>query len=118
MLAGWLDRVLVPGVAYRLPTVGDLPEPLLRIRRLLVVNTTETAPAREESDFGDPLGDIWRRCVASYLGPGGEPTHVDRRVHPLVSAASVEQRVQWLDETEKCAAALVDDLARRRPPES
>ena len=33
ILAGWLDRVLVPGVAYQLPTAGAVPEPLLRVQQ-------------------------------------------------------------------------------------
>ena len=65
ILAGWLDRVLVPGVAYVLPSAGGLPEPLLRVRRLVVVNTTATPAAREAADIGDPLPDIWERCVGS-----------------------------------------------------
>ena len=40
MLKGWIDRVMVAGVAYELPPVANRIEPLLRnIRRLVVVTS-------------------------------------------------------------------------------
>jgi hypothetical protein len=42
MMAGWMDRMLARGVAYRLGSADEAPEPLL---------------------------GIWGRCVAEYL-PG------------------------------------------------
>lgn len=106
MVSGWLDRVLVPGVAYRLAVPGALPERLLRVRRLIVVNTTETPPAHVEVD---PLADIWGVCVASYLAPGDELDH-ERLVLADVTAAGHEQRVAWLDEVEAIVVAAVGSL--------
>lgn len=112
-ISGWLDRVLVPGVAYRLASPGALPRPLLRIRHLLIVNTTETPPVREESDMGDPLEDIWRRCVAAYLGPQGQEPRSDRLVLAEVTAVGQGQRVAWLDEI----GAAVEEVVRSLQPE-
>jgi len=111
ILAGWLDRVLVPGVAYVLPSAGGLSEPLLRVRRLVVVNTTDTPAAREAADFGDPLADIWGRCVGSYLGPAGTPTVVERTVLASVNEADAARRARWLDDMDDLGTRLVHLLA-------
>jgi NAD(P)H dehydrogenase (quinone) len=95
ILGGWLDRILVPGVAYRLDA-GGAPEPLLSLRRLLVVNTSDTPEDRERTLFGDPLDAIWRRCLAPYLG---EPD-VRRLVLRVVADADQRQRTAWLDDVE------------------
>ncbi|MEV5719157.1 NAD(P)H-dependent oxidoreductase [Amycolatopsis mediterranei] len=94
ILSGWLDRILVPGVAYRLDDAGGAPESLLSLRRLLVVNTSDTPQERERTLFGDPLDAIWRRCLAPYLG---EP-EVHRLVLRVVADAGAAQRAAWLDD--------------------
>lgn len=94
ILGGWLDRILVPGVAYRLDDAGGAPESLLSLRRLLVVNTSDTPEERERTLFGDPLDAIWRRCLAPYLG---EP-EVRRLVLRVVADADPAQRAAWLDD--------------------
>ncbi|SFW81108.1 NAD(P)H-dependent oxidoreductase [Amycolatopsis australiensis] len=96
ILSGWLDRILVPGVAYRLDDAGGAPESLLSLRRLLVVNTSDTPEDRERTLFGDPLDAIWRRCLAPYLG---EP-EVARLVLRVVADAGEERRAAWLDDVE------------------
>ncbi|KDN19619.1 NAD(P)H-dependent oxidoreductase [Amycolatopsis rifamycinica] len=102
ILGGWLDRILVPGVAYRLDDAGGAPEPLLSLRRLLVVNTSDTPEERERTLFGDPLDAIWRRCLAPYLG---EP-EVRRLVLRVVADAGAAQRAAWLDDVEAEALRL------------
>lgn len=100
VLAGWLDRVLVPGVAYRLLTPGAPPVLLLRVQKLFVINTSDTPEQREQEVFHDPLADMWGRCVATYLGTDGMPTQVERRVLACVDEVDHAQRVRWLDEIE------------------
>ena len=75
ILAGWLDRVLVPGVAYRLARADCPPEGLLSLRAALVLNASDTEAVREARDLGDPLEAIWTRCVLPYCGaePSGPP---------------------------------------------
>lgn len=115
MIAGWLDRVLVPGVAYRLSAPGAMPTSLLRIRHVVVVNTTETPAARAAADLGDPLHDIWVRAVASYLGPEAAPPVVDRRVLADVTAAGRDQRELWI---EAVAASVVTCVRALGSPSS
>ncbi|UBI41226.1 MULTISPECIES: NAD(P)H-dependent oxidoreductase [Streptomyces] len=55
VLAGWVQRVLAPGVAYKLEHADGEPEGLLRAGRALVLNTSDTPEAREREEFGDPL---------------------------------------------------------------
>lgn len=92
MMAGWIDRVLIPGVAYALDDPAGVPTSLLALDALFVVNTSDTAPEREAALFGDPLERIWGRCIASYLG---EP-RVERRVLRTVTDSSEDARRAWL----------------------
>ena len=102
IMAGWLDRVLVPGVAYRLDAREGLPTSLLRLRSVLVLNTGDTPPEREKQVFGDPLDDIWRRCVGAYLG--GAAVH--RVVASPLGGSTEAEREAWLDEVGRVADAL------------
>jgi putative NADPH-quinone reductase len=104
MVAGWLDRVLVPGVAYELDDAGGAPRTLLTLDAVLVVNTSDTTPERESDLFGDPLDDIWRRCVGTYLGA---PTF-ERRVLRVVADSDAATRRRWLAEIGAVATGLVD----------
>ncbi|UOZ04669.1 NAD(P)H-dependent oxidoreductase [Amycolatopsis sp. WQ 127309] len=96
ILSGWLDRILVPGVAYRLDDAGGAPESLLALEHLFVVNTSDTPEDRERTLFGDPLDAIWRRCLAPYLGAPA----VTRLVLRVVADAGADRRTGWLDDVE------------------
>lgn len=96
ILAGWLDRVLVPGVAYRLADASGLPQGLLSVRRALILNTSDTPAERERADMGDPLDLIWRNCVLPFCGVAA----CERRVFRPVAGSSDAERAEWLDETE------------------
>lgn len=104
ILSGWLDRVLVPGVAYRLATAGGVPEGLLSVRSAVILNTSDTPAERENEAFGDPLDLIWGRCVLPFCGVRDYRRHVFRPV----GGSSEEQRVAWLDEAAAfCRAAFI-----------
>ncbi|MFK7965429.1 MAG: NAD(P)H-dependent oxidoreductase [Burkholderiaceae bacterium] len=97
MLAGWMDRILVPGVAYRLESGEGLPAGLLKIRSALILNTSDT-PADREAMLGDPLQRIWENCVLPYCGVAS----VTRRMFGPIAGSAPAEREAWLDE----AAAL------------
>ncbi|GAA2063708.1 NAD(P)H-dependent oxidoreductase [Streptomyces albiaxialis] len=103
LLTGWTQRVLVPGVAYKLGTADGEPVGLLKAGRALVLNTSDTPEAREREEFGDPLQHIWAACVLPYTGV----THVRRTVFRTVSDATPEQRATWLTQAREQAAELV-----------
>ncbi|MFJ8692155.1 NAD(P)H-dependent oxidoreductase [Streptomyces roseolilacinus] len=103
VLAGWVQRVMVPGVAYKLGAAEGEPEGLLKAGRALVLNTSDTPADREEAEFGDPLHRIWSACVLPYVGV----TDVRRVVFRTVTDSSDETRASWLDQARQHAAALL-----------
>jgi len=97
VLKGWVDRVFRPGVAYRFEGEGGgegVPVGLLRARRALVLNTSNTEESRERETFGDPLARIWRDCIFGLCGV----TEVHRRTFGVVVTSTPEQRWTWLRE--------------------
>lgn len=95
ILKGWIDRVVRPGVAYAFQE-GDggegVPVGLLRARSAVVLNTSNTPPAREQQAFGDPLDSIWKRCVFELCGV----KDVRRRTYSVVVTSTPEVRARWL----------------------
>lgn len=102
IMAGWMDRVLVPGVAYELDTAEGLPRSLLSLRRLVVLNTGDTPLEREAEVFGDPLASIWERCVGAYLGGAS----VGRLLATPVSGSTAEQRAAWIERARALGAGV------------
>lgn len=111
ILSGWLDRVLAPGVAYRLGTADGLPEGLLSIGTAMIFNTSDTPAERELNDLGDPLESIWGRCVLPYCGVQLYQRHIFR---PVVGS-SARQREEWLDSVRQTvhSAFPADPIARQ-----
>jgi putative NADPH-quinone reductase len=97
ILNGWVDRVIRPGVAYEF-LEGDsgegVPRGLLRARRAIVFNTSNTLPAREQNAFGDPLQTIWKNCIFGLCGV----TDFYRKTYCVVVTSTSEQRAAWLDD--------------------
>ncbi|TWF97980.1 putative NADPH-quinone reductase [Kitasatospora viridis] len=105
VLTGWVQRVLAPGVAYKLDTAAGEPTGLLRATRALVLNTSDTPQDRERNEFGDPLERIWAACVLPYIGI----TDTRRTVFRTVTDSTPATRATWLTQARREAAALLDD---------
>ncbi|MEU3554209.1 NAD(P)H-dependent oxidoreductase [Streptomyces fragilis] len=103
VLTGWVQRVFVPGVAYKLGTAEGEPDGMLRARRALVLNTSDTPAEREAAVFGDPLQRIWAACVLPYVGV----EDVRRVVFRTVTGSDEATRRTWLEEARRHAAALL-----------
>ncbi len=105
VLKGWLDRVVRPGVAYEFRIRADgKPGPvgLLKLRAALVVNTGNTPIEAERAVYGDPLENLWKKCVFGMCGiPRGE-----RLYFTSVIVSTPEQRARWLEETRQTVAGL------------
>lgn len=105
VLAGWVDRVVRPGVAYEF-VEGDagegVPRGLLKARWAAVFNTANTFPDREERVFGDPLERIWKDCVFGLCGV----TNVVRRTFSVVVTSTNEERAAWLGQVRADMARL------------
>ncbi|MEM6760043.1 MAG: NAD(P)H-dependent oxidoreductase [Pseudomonadota bacterium] len=102
ILAGWMDRVLVPGVAYRLQTADGRPDALLDLKHAVVFNTSDTVAEREQHELGDPLHAIWTRCVLPYCGA----EHVHRQVFRPVVGSTDQTRANWLSDVERVCKAF------------
>jgi len=105
VLTGWVDRVVRVDVAYRF--VGEdggegVPEGLLKARRALILNTSDTPDEREISVFGDPLERIWKDCVFGLCGV----SDVRRRTFNVVCVSTPEQRAAWLAEVRRTVGEL------------
>jgi NAD(P)H dehydrogenase (quinone) len=95
ILTGWVDRVLRAGVAYEF--IGEdggegVPRGLLKARNVLVLNTSDTPPEREQAMFGDPLERIWKDCVFGLCGDMA----FHRQTFGVVVTSTEAERVQWL----------------------
>ena len=102
ILAGWVDRVFRVDVAYRFlesDAGAGVPLGLLKCRRALVLNTSNTAATREAAVFGDPLGRIWCDCILKFCGID----QVRRRMFETVVTSTSEQRQAWLEEAKGLA---------------
>ncbi|MEV6561362.1 NAD(P)H-dependent oxidoreductase [Nocardia sp. NPDC051756] len=105
ILTGWIQRVLTPAVAYKLSDAAGEPVGLLRAKRALILNTSDTTEDRERDVFGDPLQQIWAACVLPYIGV----EDVRRKVFRTVTDSTDQQRTTWLQEARTLAAALAAD---------
>ncbi|MGD0548056.1 MAG: NAD(P)H-dependent oxidoreductase [Terracidiphilus sp.] len=100
MMKGWIDRVFRPGVAYQFEE-GDngegVPVGLLRAQAAVIFNTSNTPPAREQQVFGDPLDNLWKRCIFDFCGV----KNVVRETFSVVITSTPEQRAAWLSQVEQ-----------------
>lgn len=105
IMAGWVDRVLRPRVAYRFVEGDDgegVPEGLLKAKSALVLHTANTYAEREARVFGDPLERIWKDCIFGLCGV----RHVERRTFAVVVTSTPAQREAWLDEARALVARM------------
>ncbi len=100
IVKGWIDRVFRPGVAYRF-LEGDkgegVPIGLLKAKVALVLNTSNTPYEREAIIFGDPLENLWKKCIFGLCGI----ENVFRRNFSVVITSSEGRRKIWLDEVKQ-----------------
>jgi putative NADPH-quinone reductase len=97
ILKGWVDRVERPGVAYEF-LEGDggegVPRGLLRARKALVFNTSNTEAKREQEAFGDPLQTLWKNCIFGLCGV----EDFSRKSYGVVVTSTVAERRAWLED--------------------
>jgi putative NADPH-quinone reductase len=100
ILKGWVDRVVRPGLAYEF-LEGDsgqgVPRGLLRARKALVFNTTNTEADREQEAFGDPLQTLWKNCIFGLCGV----KDFSRKSYGVVVTSTEEERRLWLDDVKQ-----------------
>ena len=105
VLAGWIDRVFRPGIAYRFDE-GDsgqgVPRGLLKAKAAIVLNTSNTPAERETKSFGDPLETLWRKCIFDLCGVH----NFHRRMFGVIVTSTPEQRRAWLKEAQELCTGV------------
>jgi len=100
ILAGWVDRIMRPGLAYEF-LEGDsgegVPVGLLKADKAIVFNTSNTFEKRELEVFGDPLERIWKDCIFDLCGV--KETH--RRTFGVIVTSTMAERQAWLAEVQQ-----------------
>ncbi len=97
ILKGWIDRVLRPGVAYEFLETDSgegVPRGLLKIKQVLILNTSNTPKAREEKVFEDPLRLLWKNCILDLCGV----KRIRRKIFRVVVTSTLKERKKWLKE--------------------
>ncbi|WP_018607910.1 NAD(P)H-dependent oxidoreductase [Uliginosibacterium gangwonense] len=105
ILTGWLDRVLRAGEAYRFGTnaAGEgIVMGLLKAQAALVLTTSNTPREAELKHYGDPLDNLWKRCVFGFCGV----ERVERRNFESIILSTPAQREAWLQEAVQQALNL------------
>jgi NAD(P)H dehydrogenase (quinone) len=100
VLKGWIDRVIRVGVAYRFveSDKGEgIPVGLLKTKKAMVFNTSNTKPVREMKVFKDPLETIWKNCVFGLCGIND----FYRKNYGVIVTSTAEQRKKWLKNVER-----------------
>ena len=103
ILKGWVDRVIRPGVAYEFleRDSGDgVPHGLLRAKKAIVFNTSNTFPEREHQIFDDPLETLWRNCIFGLCGI----EEFYRKTYSVVVTSSLALRKAWLEDVRETVA--------------
>lgn len=94
IVKGWIDRVLLKGLAYDFEQNenGDLvPVGLLKAHTALVFNTSNTL---ENTTFPEPLELIWKNQVFKLCGV----KYVERINFGIMKMSEESQRLHWLSE--------------------
>jgi putative NADPH-quinone reductase len=93
MMKGWIDRVIRLNVGYGFNDRGEgEPVRLLKLKSFFVFNTSNTPPEREVAVFHDPLENIWKKCIADFLGT----PHFERDMFSVVVTSTEQEREQWI----------------------
>jgi putative NADPH-quinone reductase len=116
ILKGWIDRVFRPGIAYKF-VEGDggegIPMGLLSANAAVVINTSNTPAAREQTAFGDPLDAIWRRCIFDFCGV----SNFHRRMFSVVVTSTKKERLGWIEEAKMLCRSAFRYTAHDNRPE-
>ena len=97
MIAGWRDRCIRAGLAYRFESDGKgggYSVGMLKARFALLINTLNTPITVEDQILGNPMLKHWKEIV---FGLCGVKETSQKLIGPVITSTP-EQRSQWLDE--------------------
>ena len=95
IVKGWMDRVLLPGVAYDFVENENGEHTLiglLKAQNAIIFNSSNS-PYDKESD---PLASIWKNSVFNFCGV----KNIEQRNCCLVTDSDDNQRDKWLEEVQ------------------
>jgi putative NADPH-quinone reductase len=102
MLKGFLDRVLLPGVAFELGAGGSLTPALGHIRKLAAV-TSYGRPRWVAWLMGDPPRKLVKRQLRHLIRPGARVRYL---AHYAIDASTDTSRRRFLERVERTMAKL------------
>ena len=105
ILTGWVDRVMRPGIAYEFlenDSGEGVPSGLLKAKKAIVFNTSNTETEREKTVFLDPLETIWKNCILDLCGV----PDFHRKMFNILVTSSENQRKMWLNEVEEIVSKV------------
>lgn len=100
IIKGWVDRIMRFGVAYRFEgKKGEIGTPvgLLSDKSVIILNTSNTPEEIEINEYHDPLEHLWNKCIFEFCGV----KQFYRRMFKMVAMSSVQQRADWLSESQE-----------------
>jgi len=109
ILRGYQDRILRMGIAYRFAVneKGEgVPVGMLKARWALVFTTSNTPRDKELQWFGDPLENLWIRCILNFCGV----TNARRQNFEPVIVSTPQQRQQWLEQVNEMVKGKISGL--------
>ncbi|WP_163713772.1 NAD(P)H-dependent oxidoreductase [Mangrovibacterium lignilyticum] len=95
IIKGWLDRVLLPGIAYKFITnevEKHIPKGLLKAHNAIVLNTSNSPYHKKDS----PQESIWKNNIFNFCGV----KEIEYRNFCLVKESDDARRNQWLKKIE------------------
>jgi putative NADPH-quinone reductase len=99
ILKGWVDRVIKNGIAFTFVQDEEGNEKrikLVKLKTAVVINTANSSEKREES-LGFPLQNLWQKSIFRFL----KVNDFHRKTFAIVSESTLEERTEWLNETER-----------------
>lgn len=99
LLKGFIDRVFLPGFAFKYRSGSMLPEQLLKGRSGRLILTTDTPPLLLQYFMGDPSARILGRNVLQFCGV--RPVRASR--FGPIRGTTPEQRTKYLNAAEALA---------------
>lgn len=100
ILKGWIDRVFRQGISYQFKENDSgegVPIGLLKNKKAVIFNTSDTPDQREKEFFNDPLDKIWKKCIFEFNGI----TDYYRKTFNIIITSTPEMRQKWLEEVEE-----------------
>jgi len=100
IIKGWIDRILVQGIAYKF--VENKTVCLLKAKIVFIFNTSNTDERNETEFYKDTLDTLWKNRIFNFIGIH----QVLRKNFRIVKESNQIQRTAWLQEVNEMIDAF------------